>query len=129
MEEKKIWGLDFNTLLILGWIAPLVLNVAGVVLAIILALYFKNEKKVDFLAEGFRQIANVNISIFIAAIGLGVSMSIFFIIPVVGIIVGAILGLVLLVIAVYELFVTIMGAIEASKGNIYKAKYQIEFLK
>lgn len=129
MEEKKIWGLDFNTLLILGWIAPLVLNVAGVVLAIILALYFKNEKKVDFLAEGFRQIANVNISIFIVAIGLGVSMSIFFIIPVVGIIVGAILGLVLLVIAVYELFVTIMGAIEASKGNIYKAKYQIEFLK
>lgn len=129
MEEKKIWGLDFNTLLILGWIAPLVLNVAGMVLAIILALYFKNEKKVDFLAEGFRQIANVNISIFIVAIGLGVSMSIFFIIPVVGIIVGAILGLVLLVIAVYELFVTIMGAIEASKGNIYKAKYQIEFLK
>lgn len=129
MEEKKIWGLDFNTLLILGWIAPLVLNVAGVVVAIIFALYFKNEKKVDYLAEGFRQIANVSISIYIIVIGLGISMSIFFIIPVVGIIVGAILGLVILVVGIYELFVTIMGAIEASKGNIYKAKYQIEFLK
>lgn len=129
MGEKKIWGIDQNTLLVLGWIAPLVLNFAGVILAIILVHYFKNEEKDEFLAEGFRQISNVNLTIYIIALGLVVGMSVFFFLPGIGMIASLVLFVVIFILAIYSLFVCIMGAIEASKHNIYVAKYQIELLK
>ncbi len=130
MENKKIWGMDFKTLLMLGWLAQIFVPVAGLVLAIVFTYYFREEdKKEPWLSEGFRQISNFSLVMYIAATALSIGATILMIIPIVGLIVGILLFLVLAVLGVYGLFVYIMGTLEAGKGNIYVPKFTFEIFK
>jgi uncharacterized Tic20 family protein len=130
MEERKIWGMDHKTLLMLGWLAQIFTNVAGLVVAIILTYYFREQdKKEPWLSEGFRQMANFSLAVYILMSAMFVSFTILVIIPGIGFIVSPVLFVGIAIVAIYSLYVYIKGTIEAGNGNIYLPKYTFEFFK
>lgn len=130
MEEKKIWGMDLKTLLMLGWLSQLFIPMASMVIAIIFTYYFREEgKREPWLSEGFRQIANFSLTMYILVTIVSIGATIFMIVPIFGIIVGILLFAFVGVVAIYSLYVYIMGTLAADKGNVYQPKYTFEIFK
>ncbi len=129
MNNQKIWGMEYNLVLLIGWLLPLILNIPGLIITILMRSYFKNTEKINYLTDGFTIISNVNITIFVLAILLGIAAGISSIVPILGVftLIGAsVLGLMLLV---YWFYVAIKGANEATKGIIYKPVLTFIFIK
>ena len=130
MEDKKIWGMDFKTLLMLGWLVQIFAPVAGLVLAIVFMYYFREDgKKEPWLSEGFKHIANFSLVLYILTAAISIAATILMIIPIIGLIISLVLFLGLAVIGIYGLYVYIMGTIEAGKGNIYVPRFTFEIFK
>jgi uncharacterized Tic20 family protein len=130
MEEKKIWGMDFKTLLMLGWLSQLFIPMASMVIAIIFTYYFREEgKREPWLSEGFRQIANFSLAMYILVTIVSIGATIFMIIPVFGIIAGILLFAFVGLVAIYSLYVYIKGTLEADKGRVYQPAYTFEIFK
>lgn len=130
MEDKKIWGMDFKTLLMLGWLVQIFAPVAGLVLAIVFMYYFREDgKKEPWLSEGFKHIANFSLVLYILTAAISIAATILMNITIIGLIISLVLFLGLAVIGVYGLYVYIMGTLEAGKGNIYVPRFTFEIFK
>lgn len=130
MENKKIWGMDFKTLLMLGWLGQIFIPVTAMVIAIIFTYYFREDnKKEPWLSEGFRQMANFSLSMYILSAIVSVPAAILMVIPVVDMLFGIALFVLVLVIAIYSLYVYVKGTLAAGDGQIYQPKYTYEFFK
>lgn len=130
MEDKKIWGMDFKTLLMLGWLVQIFAPVAGLVLAIVFMYYFReDDKKEPWLSEGFKHIANFSLVLYILSAVISVAATILMIIPIIGLIISLVLFVGLAVVGIYALYVYIMGTIEAGKGNLYVPRFTFEIFK
>ncbi|MCU0104213.1 DUF4870 domain-containing protein [Acholeplasma vituli] len=129
-NNKQVWGMDVRTLLMLGWLVQLIVPVGGMIAAIVLMTYFKDERnRDDFLTEGFRQISNFALIMYIISLVIGTVAGVFMLIPFIGMLIGIILFIVLGVYMIYSLYVYIKGAIEAGNGNIFKPGFSFEIFK
>lgn len=130
MENKKIWGIDFKSLLMLGWLGQIFIPGPAMVIAIVFTYYFREEgKREPWLSEGFRQMANFSLAMFILTAIVAIPAFVLMMIPVVGILIGFSLFALNIVIAIYSLYVYIKGTIAAGDGQIYQPKYTYEFFK
>jgi uncharacterized Tic20 family protein len=130
MENKKIWGIDFKSLLMLGWLGQIFIPVTAMVIAIIFTYYFREEgKREPWLSEGFRQMANFSLAMYILTAILAIPAFVFMVIPVIGMVIGFGLFALNIVVAIYSLYVYIKGTIAAGDGQIYQPKYTFEFFK
>lgn len=130
MNNKQVWGMDVRTLLMLGWLVQLLVPVGGMVGAIVMMYYFKEERnREDFLSEGFRQISNFSLLMYIVSLVLGSVATILMFIPLIGMLIGIIVFILMGIIWIYTLYVYIKGAIEAGNGNIFKPGYTFEIFK
>jgi uncharacterized Tic20 family protein len=130
MENKKIWGVDFKSLLMLGWLGQIFIPVTAMVIAIIFTYYFREEgKREPWLSEGFRQMANFSLAMYILTAILAIPAFVFMVIPVIGMVIGFGLFALNIVVAIYSLYVYIKGTIAAGDGQIYQPKYTFEFFK
>lgn len=130
MNNKQVWGMDVRTLLMLGWLVQLLVPVGGMVGAIVMMYYFKEERnREDFLSEGFRQISNFSLLMYIISLVLGSVATILMFIPLIGMLIGIIVFILMGIIWIYTLYVYIKGAIEAGNGNIFKPGYTFEIFK
>lgn len=130
MNNKQVWGMDVRTLLMLGWLVQLLVPVGGMVGAIVMMYYFKEERnREDFLSEGFRQISNFSLLMYIISLVLGSVAAILMFIPLIGMLIGIIVFILMGIIWIYTLYVYIKGAIEAGNGNIFKPGYTFEIFK
>ena len=130
MNNKQVWGMDVRTLLMLGWLVQLLVPVGGMVGAIVMMYYFKEERnREDFLSEGFRQISNFSLLMYIISLVLGSVAAILMFIPLIGMLIGIIVFILMGIIWIYTLYVYIKGAIEACNGNIFKPGYTFEIFK
>lgn len=130
MNNKQVWGMDVRTLLMLGWLVQLLVPVGGMVGAIVMMYYFKEERnREDFLSEGFRQISNFSLLMYIVSLVLGSVATILMFIPLIGMLIGIIIFILVGIIAIYTLYVYIKGTIEAGNGNIFKPGYTFEIFK
>ncbi|MDY0210323.1 MAG: hypothetical protein RBQ91_02815 [Acholeplasma sp.] len=129
MNGQKIWGLEYNMVLLIGWLLPLVLNIPGLIVVIILRSYFKNTERIDFLTEGYTEVSNVMLTVLVGVSLFGIGMMVFGWIPILGAL-GMLFGsLIVILLVIYWIYVSIKGALEATKGIIHRPVFKWMFIK
>jgi uncharacterized Tic20 family protein len=111
-ESERTWGMLAHLAALVGLVVPLVGCVVGP-----LAVYLSRRDESEFVAAHAREALNFNISVVIAAVVCSLLMLVF---------VGFILGTALFI---AWLVLTLIAAIRASEGHLYRYPFSLRFVK
>jgi len=117
-DDFKPWGMEmksFCMLMHISQLAGMIIPMAGLVMPIV--MWLTNKEKSEVIDQHGKNIVNWIISTVIYAVGCFILTFVFI----------GVIGFIAL--AICSLIFTIMGAIKANKGEIYKYPLAISFMK